>query len=133
MLHVPNFLSKKLPHAFSFEKDYLEKFYRQRKIAGLVQNNYFIDIGIPEDYKRVQEELKQPHFDLTKIDKKWTLFLDRDGVLNEDKIGSYIFNPDEFIFYEGVPEALRLFKEKVWAHHNHYKPAGCWQGHDDSK
>ncbi len=112
ILHVPNFLSKKLPVAFSFEKEYLQNFYSQRKIAGIIQHGYFIDIGIPEDYKRVQEELKQPPLDLTSIDKKWTLFLDRDGVLNHDKIGSYIFTPDEFMFYDAVPEALGLLKEK---------------------
>lgn len=34
------------------------------------------------------------------------LFLDRDGVINREKAGSYIFNKDEFVFYEGVREAL---------------------------
>ncbi|MBX3254041.1 MAG: nucleotidyltransferase family protein [Chitinophagaceae bacterium] len=52
------FLSKKLPLQFSFEKDFLEKFYRQGNVYGIVQDVYFIDIGIPEDYARAQEELK---------------------------------------------------------------------------
>jgi histidinol-phosphate phosphatase family protein len=34
------------------------------------------------------------------------LFLDRDGVINEEKNGSYIFHKDEFIFYPGAEEAL---------------------------
>ena len=34
------------------------------------------------------------------------LFLDRDGVINEEKDGSYIFHKDEFVFYEGALEAL---------------------------
>lgn len=34
------------------------------------------------------------------------LFLDRDGVINEEKDGSYIFHKDEFIFYKGALEAL---------------------------
>jgi D-glycero-alpha-D-manno-heptose 1-phosphate guanylyltransferase len=112
VLNVENFLAKKFPAKFSFEKDYLEQYYRHGKIYGIVQDNYFIDIGIPEDYERVQEELKHPSLDFQKIDKNWTLFLDRDGVLNEDKVGSYIFNPGEYIFYDGVPEAFKLFKEK---------------------
>src|SRR5882724_5843407 len=41
------------------------------------------------------------------IDNNWTLFLDRDGVINVEKEGSYIFHYGEFVFYEGVPEALR--------------------------
>ncbi len=112
ILNVEGFLDKKFPAKFSFEKDYLEQHYQQGKIAGIVQDDYFIDIGIPEDYERVQQELEQPPLDLAAIDKNWTLFLDRDGVLNEDKPGSYIFNPDEFVFYEGVPEVFKLFKEK---------------------
>ena len=112
ILNVENFLAKKFPSKFSFEKDYLEKYYQQGKIYGIVQDSYFIDIGIPEDYNRVQKELKQPPLDLRQIDKTWTVFSDRDGVLNEDKVGSYIFHPDEYVFYEGVPEAFKLFREK---------------------
>ena len=51
------FLREDLPPVFSFEKDYLERFYRSRPFFGLVQDTYFIDIGIPEDYERVQNEL----------------------------------------------------------------------------
>ncbi len=58
MLNVIKFLSEPLPEKFSFETDYLEKFYNKRSMFGLVQDKYFIDIGIPEDYERAQEELK---------------------------------------------------------------------------
>lgn len=34
------------------------------------------------------------------------LFLDRDGVINKEKSGSYIFHPGEFEFYEGALEAI---------------------------
>jgi D-glycero-alpha-D-manno-heptose 1-phosphate guanylyltransferase len=56
-LNVKNFLDKKLPEKFSFEKDYLEKFYTTEKFMGLIQDEYFIDIGIPEDYERAQKEM----------------------------------------------------------------------------
>ncbi|GAC1449051.1 MAG: hypothetical protein NVSMB7_10970 [Chitinophagaceae bacterium] len=49
--------------------------------------------------------------DLKQVDKDWTLFLDRDGVLNHDKAGSYIFNPGEFIFYDGVLDAMKIFNQ----------------------
>ena len=49
--------------------------------------------------------------DLTQVDKTWTLFLDRDGVLNHDKEGSYIFNTGEFVFYDGVTAALKIFND----------------------
>jgi D-glycero-alpha-D-manno-heptose 1-phosphate guanylyltransferase len=107
-LNVQSFLKEKLPGRFSFEKDYLGKLYAQRKFFGVIDDGYFIDIGIPEDYDRAQQDLQRPPLDLAGIDKNWTLFLDRDGVINIDKDGSYIFTPDEFIFMEG---SLDLFQK----------------------
>jgi D-glycero-alpha-D-manno-heptose 1-phosphate guanylyltransferase len=46
------------PKVFSFEKDYLEA-GREKRLFGLVQDRYFIDIGIPEDYQRVQQEINE--------------------------------------------------------------------------
>lgn len=40
------------------------------------------------------------------LNKEWTLFLDRDGVINKRLVGDYVKTPDEFVFIEGVPEAL---------------------------
>ncbi|NII28918.1 HAD family hydrolase [Pseudoflavitalea sp. X16] len=50
--------------------------------------------------------------DLTQIDKSWTLFLDRDGVINHEKYQDYVYNYEEFIFYEGVPEALKTLASR---------------------
>jgi histidinol-phosphate phosphatase family protein len=41
-----------------------------------------------------------------KIDKSWTLFLDRDGVINVRFPGDYVKRVDEFVFLPGVPEAI---------------------------
>ena len=56
-LNVNEFLKEDLPEKFSFEKEYLEKYFDKRRMYGVVQDKYFIDIGIPEDYERAQEEL----------------------------------------------------------------------------
>lgn len=40
------------------------------------------------------------------IDSTWTLFLDRDGVINVESIGSYITNWNEFHFCDGALDAL---------------------------
>jgi len=48
---------------------------------------------------------------LKQIDKSWTLFLDRDGVINHEKEMDYILNYHEFIFYEGAKEALKIFAD----------------------
>ncbi len=52
------FLAKNLSEKFSFEKDYLEQFTKEKTFYGFESDSYFIDIGIPEDYARSQEELK---------------------------------------------------------------------------
>ncbi len=41
------------------------------------------------------------------FDKNWTLFLDRDGVINIESVGSYITTWEEFTFHEGVLDSLR--------------------------
>ncbi len=56
-LNKNKFLQEQLPEKFSFEKDYLEQLYMQRSMFGVVQDEYFIDIGIPEDYAKAQVEL----------------------------------------------------------------------------
>ncbi len=50
--------------------------------------------------------------DLKKIDTSWTLFLDRDGVINYEKEADYIRNWSEFRFYEGVLEAMQIFAHR---------------------
>jgi len=50
--------------------------------------------------------------DLKQVDKSWTLFIDRDGVINHEKKNDYIRNWDEFEFYTGVKEALKILNEK---------------------
>ena len=45
------------------------------------------------------------------FDDRWTLFLDRDGVINHEKDGDYIRNAGEFHFYDGVPEAMAVLQK----------------------
>ena len=42
------------------------------------------------------------------VDSSWTLFLDRDGVINIESVGSYITSTEEFVFLEGALNALRM-------------------------
>lgn len=51
-------------------------------------------------------------FNLKNIDLNWTLFIDRDGVVNEEKQDDYIHTWDEFQFYEGAKDAFKIFNEK---------------------
>lgn len=47
-----------------------------------------------------------------KIDKSWTLFLDRDGVINVRLIDDYVKNINDFEFLPGVLDAFKIFTEK---------------------
>jgi histidinol-phosphate phosphatase family protein len=40
------------------------------------------------------------------VDKSWTLFLDRDGVINTRIVGDYVKKADEFIFLPGALQAI---------------------------
>jgi D-glycero-alpha-D-manno-heptose 1-phosphate guanylyltransferase len=51
------FESMNLPDKFSLEKDCFEKFYLTTKIGGFPSDAYFLDIGIPKDYEKAQDEL----------------------------------------------------------------------------
>ncbi len=44
--------------AFSLEKDYFPKAIDADKIFGFEYDGYFIDIGVPDDYKKAQDDLK---------------------------------------------------------------------------
>jgi D-glycero-alpha-D-manno-heptose 1-phosphate guanylyltransferase len=60
-LNAEYFLDLNLPEKFSFELDYLGKntseVSNENKIYASIQDEYFIDIGIPQDYERAQREL----------------------------------------------------------------------------
>jgi histidinol-phosphate phosphatase family protein len=42
------------------------------------------------------------------IDKSWTLFLDRDGVINGEKKDEYVLRLEDFKFLDGVLQALKI-------------------------
>ena len=52
-----------------------------------------------------------------KIDSQWTLFLDRDGVINELRVGEYIHEFEKFIvredFWNAAPQFFPLFKYRI--------------------
>jgi len=53
------FKENKFPERFSLEKDCFEKMYEQFPFYGIVCKQYFIDIGIPEDYQKAQNDFKE--------------------------------------------------------------------------
>ena len=51
------FDGESLPKSFSFEH-YLEEAIDRKRLWGCPSEGYFIDIGVPEDYRRAQQELR---------------------------------------------------------------------------
>ena len=45
------------------------------------------------------------------FDSTWTLFLDRDGVINERIFGGYVTTPEEFHFTPNAEQAIAKFNE----------------------
>jgi len=83
---------------FSFEKDMLET--GVFPVGAFISDTYFIDIGIPEDYEKANEQLGFHK----------AVFLDRDGTLNEDT--GHLSDPAKLSFLPGAAEAIRRFKRQ---------------------
>ncbi len=95
-----------LPEAFSFEKEILEKEFIKGTLWAKEFDGYFIDIGIPEDYEKAQKDFSG---DALQFDKTWTLFLDRDGVINRKIDHDYVRTKEQFEFLPGALSALNKF------------------------
>jgi len=112
LINKKQFLQNKYPNDFSFENEYFQKLNIDEAKEAIDDEGYFLDIENPEDLIRAEIELKTASFSLTDIDAHWTLFLDRDGVINEDKPGSYITTPEEFIFTKGSPVLFKKLTQR---------------------
>ena len=52
------------------------------------------------------------NLNLAEIDKTWTLFLDRDGVINHEEHPKYVSTWEEFKFYDGAKVAIQICTQK---------------------
>lgn len=55
-LDVTDFLQQPLGEIFSFENEFLQKNAGAKKFYGMESDHYFIDIGIPEDFNKFQQD-----------------------------------------------------------------------------
>jgi D-glycero-D-manno-heptose 1,7-bisphosphate phosphatase len=53
-----------------------------------------------------------PEYNLSLIDNNWTLFIDRDGVINRRIPNDYVVVWEQFTFHEGVLDALKYFSSR---------------------
>lgn len=99
-IHRDWLMSLDLPAKFSFEKELMQPMAGDKAFYGLLFSDYFIDIGVPEDYYRAQEEFR------TLFEQDEFLFLDRDGILNKHLPGDYVRNWSMWEWLPGVLEAM---------------------------
>lgn len=59
ILNKDLYLNSDLPEKFSVEKDFFEKYYKEEMIFGFPCEDYFLDIGIPSDFTKAQDEFKR--------------------------------------------------------------------------
>ena len=59
LINRKKFQSLPLPSKFSMEKDVFEKYIHELNIYGYAFEDYFIDIGIPSDYKKAQDDFQK--------------------------------------------------------------------------
>ena len=93
-------IRQNLPTKFSFEKELLQARAGKEEFYGVYLTAYFIDIGVPADYYRAQQEFNKLH----PADE--FLFIDRDGVLNVQIKGDYVRSWSQWKWQPGMPQRL---------------------------
>lgn len=88
---------------FSLEQDLLPNLISKKQVSGHIEKGFFIDIGTKKRLSYARKTL------LNKI-KKPAIFLDRDGVLNEDT--GYVYKWKDFKFKKKIIKSLLYFVKK---------------------
>ncbi len=89
----------------SLETDVFPHFIAEGALLGREYAGFFVDIGVPAELERAEADVGRWRY-------KPALFLDRDGVLNEDL--GYVHTPDEFRWLPGAREAVKLANDAGW-------------------
>lgn len=87
---------------FSLEGLLLPRLAQEGRLAGVAYDGFFIDIGIPQTYEDAQTSVPAHR-------RRPAIFLDRDGVLNEDT--NYAHKPEEIIWKAGAKAAVKRFND----------------------
>jgi D,D-heptose 1,7-bisphosphate phosphatase len=91
-------LNRLPPSPSSLEHDLFPQLAEEGRLRGSCYDGYFIDIGLPESLSLAQKEIPSWR-------RKMAVFLDRDGVLNEDY--GYVHTIDKFVWLPGAIKAIK--------------------------
>lgn len=89
------------------EKDIIAKLIQTGCVYGYKTTEYLKDMGTPERYQMVQDDLKCGIVAKKNLSfQQKAVFLDRDGTINQDR--GLVAIPEDFVLYEEVYEAMKL-------------------------
>ena len=102
------FLNKKIFNylrlkKISLEEEILPKLIKKKLASGFYSNENLLDIGTYSNLKKAKNYFR-------KYTNKYSVFLDRDGVINIDK--KYVYKIKDFIFRKNVISALKYLNQK---------------------
>ncbi|MCP1538096.1 D-glycero-D-manno-heptose 1,7-bisphosphate phosphatase [Methylorubrum extorquens] len=86
----------------SLERDALMPLAAAGHLAGRPYDSFFLDIGVPEDFAKAQSTVPAAQ-------TRGAVFLDRDGVLNEDL--GYVGEVERFVWLPGAKKAIRRLND----------------------
>ena len=98
-----NYLDDIEKDIFSLEKEVFEYKVGKHEFAAFISNGYFIDIGVPNDYIKAQDDFKNKHPSMKAV------FFDRDGTLNIDT--HYLYKKEDMVLVNGMPEFIKKWND----------------------
>jgi D-glycero-D-manno-heptose 1,7-bisphosphate phosphatase len=108
----------------SLERDVMPALAARGVLHATLADGYFIDIGIPQDLARAQQELPARL-------RRRALFLDRDGVINIDH--GWVGTRERFSFMPGALAAIRAASDAGWHVFIVTNQSGIARGHYDEQ
>ena len=94
------------PDKIDLDRDVLKPNIKSGHIFAYDTPEYIKDMGTPDRYYEVENDLKSGKIAARNLKKKQkAIFLDRDGTIN--KYVGFLTNPDDFELLPGVSEAIR--------------------------
>jgi histidinol-phosphate phosphatase family protein len=96
-----------------FGRDIFPVIYDKIKMFGYNTAEYLKDMGTPERWEEVETDFYSDKIELSGYEhKQKALFLDRDGVINEEI--SFISKPEDLILYNFTPSAIRKINQSTY-------------------